>query len=105
MACCVLDSCNYRSTGLPARAMILLAAREFGDLEIADAAKRALNEFTEPVEVHVVLGRLRPQTPYMAGVDGADSFRGRRVGLRRCECPCRTQDRGDDRPFDLMRCA
>lgn len=45
-----LDAGNYRNTGLFARAMILLAAREFGDEPIADAAERAINAYNEPVE-------------------------------------------------------
>jgi hypothetical protein len=46
-----LDAGNYRNTGLFARAMILLAAREFGDEVIADAAERAINDYNEPVEL------------------------------------------------------
>lgn len=45
-----LDAGNYRNTGLFARAWILLAAREFGDQRIADAAERAINTYNEPVE-------------------------------------------------------
>lgn len=45
-----LDAGNYRHTGLFARAMILLAAREFGDEVIADAAERSINENNEPAE-------------------------------------------------------
>lgn len=45
-----LDAGNYRNTGLFARALILLAAREFGDQQIADAAERAINTYNEPVE-------------------------------------------------------
>jgi linalool dehydratase/isomerase-like protein len=47
----MLDSGNYRYTGLPARAMILLAAREFGDMGVAEAAQRALEEYNQPAEV------------------------------------------------------
>ncbi|MEB3070653.1 linalool dehydratase/isomerase domain-containing protein [[Mycobacterium] vasticus] len=47
----MLDSGNYRSTGLPFRAMTLLTARELGDLEVADAAQRALDRFNDPIEV------------------------------------------------------
>ncbi|OBK87516.1 hypothetical protein A5648_03910 [Mycolicibacter sinensis] len=46
----MLDSGNYRSTGMYARGVILLAAREFGDQYIADAAQRALDACNEPVE-------------------------------------------------------
>ncbi|AEF37820.1 conserved hypothetical protein [Mycolicibacter sinensis] len=45
----MLDSGNYRSTGMYARGVILLAAREFGDQQIADAAQRALDAYNEPV--------------------------------------------------------
>jgi hypothetical protein len=45
-----LDAGNYRNTGLFARAMILLAAREFGDDEVADAAERAMYEHNKPIE-------------------------------------------------------
>ncbi|SBS79113.1 conserved membrane hypothetical protein [uncultured Mycobacterium sp.] len=45
-----LDAGNYRNTGLFARAAILFAAREFGDVQIADAAERAVNAYNEPVE-------------------------------------------------------
>lgn len=46
-----LDAGNYRNTGLFARANILLAAREFGDEQVAAAAEQAINEFNEPVEL------------------------------------------------------
>lgn len=45
----MLDSGNYRSTGMYARGVILLAAREFGDAQIADAAQRALDAYNAPV--------------------------------------------------------
>jgi hypothetical protein len=44
-----LDAGNYRNTGLFARAAILLAAREFGDEVIADAAELAINTYNEPL--------------------------------------------------------
>lgn len=44
----MLDSGNYRSTGMYARGVILLAAREFGDQQIADAAQQALDAYNEP---------------------------------------------------------
>ncbi|OBG02565.1 hypothetical protein [Mycolicibacter sinensis] len=45
----MLDSGNYRSTGMYARGVILFAAREFGDQQIADAAHQALDAYNEPV--------------------------------------------------------
>jgi len=45
-----LDPGNLRSTGLYARALIMLAAREFGDLEIAEAAEHAIDRHNEPIE-------------------------------------------------------
>ncbi|KUI29244.1 hypothetical protein AU194_20405 [Mycobacterium sp. GA-2829] len=47
-----LDAGNYRSTGLFARAIILLAAREFGDTQIADAAERAMLAHNDAVEIY-----------------------------------------------------